>query len=129
MGRGPAGIATVVGLFAALAGCAELSLLKLYGPASGGPAWLELRSPHFLLSTDLAQDDAKRLLGEFETTYAAFTDVAFPSANPPSLFTELVVFRAHAEYNHFAPNENAIAYYTVGRNDAEPRPTVVMTGT
>jgi len=47
-------------------------------PKHGGPVWVELRGDHFVLSTDLPREEARRLLVAFEDLRAALLSAIAP---------------------------------------------------
>src|SRR4051794_12205211 len=54
-------------------------------PEHGGPAWVEIASPHFTLKTDLPESVARGRLDEFEESFQLLSERAFPSKDPPSI--------------------------------------------
>lgn len=114
-----------LGLGLVVAGILGVGLGSARG-AEGDQSWIELTTPHFRLYTDLTEGDARRVIGEFEATYAAFAQVAFAVNNLPPFATELVVFRSPREFEPFAPFKQAVGYFTSDRHDLGPRPTAVM---
>ncbi len=108
-----------------VAGCAHGTLTC---PARGGSAWSELRSPHFLLHTDLPTGEAGAALGEFEQTYRAFEALLFPSTAPPRDRIEVVLFSREEDFRELAP-AGASGYFLPHQNDdVETSPTIAMFG-
>jgi tetratricopeptide (TPR) repeat protein len=119
----------ILGL-ATLLGCAHV---PLGSPERGGHRWIEARSLHFTLRTDLSPRQARGALREFETTYAILENLGFPSLLPlrkkaaPQRI-DLVLFRSEADFQALAP-PGAAGYYTPHLNNhVDPRPTIVLHG-
>ena len=55
-------------------------------PATGGDAWYEARSPHFIIQTDTGAEAATELVGEYERLVAFFETVAFKANRQPDLY-------------------------------------------
>lgn len=108
--------------FALASGCGGISLVS---PASGDAAWRELRSPHFILRTDLGEADAAERLTEFERIYGAFEDVAYPHEPKPRGTIQIILFASEGEYERFSP-QGAAAFFTTSPNDPERPPTLVL---
>jgi hypothetical protein len=91
-----------VGIVAALAlgGCASA---RLACPERGGPSWLELRTQHFVLRTDLPSDEARRWMAQMEQTRASLLQAAWHGAAPPAGRIDVVLFRDLGELHDFAP--------------------------
>ena len=124
------GVLGVLGGLGALAACAHTPLVS---PAHGGHRWIEARSLHFTLRTDLSPRQARGALREFEQTYAILENLGFPSLLPlrkkaaPQRI-DLVVFRSEVDFQGLAP-PGAAGYYTPHlNNNVDPRPTIVLHG-
>src|ERR1700760_4601531 len=86
-------------LLSLLAGCAPRAARPLC-PAAGGSPWVRIESAHFVVFTDLDEEDA----------IAALT-LAFPGARLPTERTEVVVFRDKNEFRAFvAGNRNGVFF-------------------
>ncbi len=84
-----------VALFSLAAGCAHS--LSFRCPAEGGAPWLEIQSDHFELKTDVAGDQAARVIRELEMTRTAELG-AWDSALDPPVRLEVVVVRTTSEF-------------------------------
>ncbi|XXX76948.1 hypothetical protein WMF30_55805 [Sorangium sp. So ce134] len=104
-------------------GCAR----PLTCPAAGGPPWVELESPHFLLRTDLDEVEAKATIVQFERIYRAFERVAFPHEPKPSGLTHVVVFGDEDAFARIGPRGSG-GYLSHRGNDMEHVPTLVFPG-
>jgi tetratricopeptide (TPR) repeat protein len=107
---------------AALFGCASLKP-PLTCPKEGGAAWVEVKSKHFTLQSDLSEDKARDVLLELEQTYQAFNKLAFRSQNPPTDQIDVVVFDRAADYEEIAPPKTD-GFYT--HEDLDEHPTMVI---
>ena len=80
---GRAGRARVVGvglaLLASVSGCAA----AFRCPEQGGPAWRELASDHFSLSTDLDSEEAREAVRDLEDFRAMLIATAWPRLRAP----------------------------------------------
>jgi hypothetical protein len=101
-------------------------------PATGGPEWIEATSTHFTLRTDLAADDATRLVQDAEEILVRFTDVIdffLPPATGMGR-TSLVVLRTLPEYQALVvPWQQGHSGGTVGNfisKDERGRATIAL---
>ena len=101
----------------------------LRAPAAGGDAWLEYRSEHFRLMSDLPQRDALNVLAEYEHVYALLADATLHGASAPSFVTQAVVFRTAGELQPFVPANIAGVYEPHLPNEPEGEPTMLVSGT
>ncbi|WP_437742206.1 hypothetical protein WMF39_42590 [Sorangium sp. So ce1504] len=116
-------VSIAVVLVAMALGCAR----PLTCPAAGGPPWVELQSPHFLLRTDLDEVEAKEMIVHFERIYRAFERVAFPHEPKPNGLTHVVVFDDEDAFARIAPR-GAGGYLSRRGNDLEHVPTLMFPG-
>ncbi|KYF48057.1 hypothetical protein BE08_29960 [Sorangium cellulosum] len=96
-------------------------------PPRGGPPWVELTSPHFLLRTDLDEVEAKETIVHFERIYRAFERVAFPHEPKPNGLTHVVVFDDEDAFARIGPRGSG-GYISRRGNDMEHVPTLVFPG-
>src|SRR5215470_2015766 len=68
------------------------------GPAEGGQSWIEIRSAHYTLQTDLSADDARETALYLERTRAALLAAAWPHARPPEDSITAFVLRDDVEF-------------------------------
>src|SRR5262245_15146165 len=80
-------------LAVALTACNALSRKPFTSPANGGPAWTEVKSDHFVISTDLDASAARRISADLEATFSALADLGFASADKPKMKVHVVYFR------------------------------------
>jgi len=113
-------------LVALAAGCAATASLAC--PARGGPSWREVRSPHFVLRTDLPPREAQAALAEFEQSYQLFRRVAFPSTKLPDAPIDFVLFSREDDFRALAPT-GASGYFLPRQPDEiEATPAIAMFG-
>lgn len=96
-------------------------------PGRGGRSWRELRSPHFVLRTDVASGQARDILLEFERYYlriaaAVASDVQLRF--PPSAVIELVLFESKADLQTL--QALAGGFYFASPYDFVGTPTLAM---
>jgi tetratricopeptide (TPR) repeat protein len=81
-------------LFAA--GCAGPRVGR--SPAEGGHPWIEIRTAHYTLQTDLSPDDARDTALYLERTRSALLAAAWPHAQPPEDKIKAFVLRDDVEF-------------------------------
>jgi hypothetical protein len=114
---------------AALAGSSSCATLPAC-PARGGPAWHELRSPHFTLRTDLDESDARTTIDRLEEVRAAMLSAVWATAGDPPIRTEAIVLRSRSEFVAFQGESAAKGRIGGLRADAPPfPPAIVLSGT
>jgi tetratricopeptide (TPR) repeat protein len=85
-----------LGLFLLLAACA-------HAPRSNDPQnWLELRSEHFLVRTDLPEEDARKAVTDMELVRTALLGAGWHSNREPKARTPVVLLSTEAELHEFA---------------------------
>lgn len=67
-------------------------------PAEGGRPWIEIRTAHYTLQTDLSSDDARETALYLERTRAALLAAAWPHAKPPRDNLPAFVLRDDLEF-------------------------------
>ena len=67
-------------------------------PAEGGPQWIEIRTAHYTLQTDLSPDDARETALYLERTRSALLAAAWPRLPPPEDNIKAFVFRHDLEF-------------------------------
>jgi len=96
-------------LAAVLAGGCALSPVRPEGfvcPARGGPAWVEVRTAHFQLRTDLSEARARAFAAELEVIHASHR--AFFGGGAPAAVVPVTVFRTKRAYRAAGlPNRQA----------------------
>lgn len=116
----------------ALYGC--LGNQEIAAPSAGGGKWVELRSEHFSLVTDLSQRDGAKVISEYEHVYrllATATNLAAAqrSLELPSFTTNAIAFRNYDEIRQFVPPRVAGQYRPSLPNEIEATPTMLVYGT
>jgi hypothetical protein len=91
-----------------LLGCvhAPPSRLTIRCPIEHGPRWIELRSPHFVLRTDVSPEEAQKAIEGYERMFDRFaraTDLILPG-RLPSGQTSIVLFAYEAEFRAVVPD-------------------------
>lgn len=102
-------------------GCAR----TFRGPADGGPDWYEARTAHFRVRTDAGASEAERWAQDYERYYAVLANVAFPSADQPSGWAEVVLFANEDEYKEVAP-EHSAGFFRIGGPPHAPHAQLVL---
>ncbi len=87
--------AAAVALLSLAGGCAHSPSFRC--PAEGGPPWFEIQSDHFVLKTDVAGDQAERVIRELETMRTAELGAWDGALDPPARL-EVVVVRTTGEF-------------------------------
>ncbi|HVY28840.1 MAG TPA: hypothetical protein VHB79_19925 [Polyangiaceae bacterium] len=119
------GLALVAG--GLVASCLQQSVKS---PTQSGEPWVELKSDHFRVSSDIGEDEAARVLASFEETYGLLGRVVFGAdAELPSFTTDAIIFQHHEDMNEFVGQGFGGVYTTSLPNDVEPSPTVIASGT
>lgn len=116
----------------ALLGC--LGNSEISAPSAGGGEWVELRSAHFQLVTDLARRDATNAVAEYEHLYrllatATNLSTALRSMELPTFTTRAIAFRNSDELRQFVPPRVAGLYLATLPNEVESEPTMLVSGT
>ncbi|HXN40170.1 MAG TPA: hypothetical protein VN918_00180, partial [Myxococcaceae bacterium] len=78
------------------AGCAGPRVGR--SPAEGGHPWIEIRTAHYTLQTDLSPDDARDTALYLERTRSALLAAAWPRAKPPEDNIKAFVLRDDVEF-------------------------------
>jgi tetratricopeptide (TPR) repeat protein len=86
-----------------LPACALLGFSAPRCPAEGGPAWRELRSPHFTLMTDLPEDEAQRTIVHLERLRSAMLLLVWNGAEGPSNRFSVISLVSEAEFHEYLP--------------------------
>jgi len=86
------------GVFAVLiaAGCAGPRVGR--SPGEGGHPWIEIRTAHYTLQTDLSQDDARETALYLERTRYALLAAGWPHVKPPEDNIKAFVLRDDVEF-------------------------------
>lgn len=84
------------------AGCAA----PFRSPAQGGPAWRELTSEHFTLSTDLSGDDAQVAIRDLEEYRAALLATGWPGSREPDGRLRVVILARERDWREFESEHN-----------------------
>src|SRR5690349_9557014 len=95
-------LAFTASLAALSPGCAILRA-PLTPPSQGGAPWTEIASPHFTLYTDLEPAEGRIVLGQVESIYTAFKDVAFHAEVDPHHRIQVVIFAREKDYDALGP--------------------------
>lgn len=96
---------------------------------SGAAAWEELRSPHFVLVSDLSDEAAGRVIAGFEETYDLLGIAVFGRSVLPTFTTNAIVFESDTELHEFVGDGFGAVYKPSLPNDPEPAPTLLASGT
>jgi hypothetical protein len=124
--RSTAAVALLV--LSTLAGCSGTARNQSSSalPDSG---WLEVRTPHFLISTDLDRQMAEQVATEFESMFATLAEVGFNAAGqPPRTNINVVHFRRTRDFRELAPKRTGAFAMTRTGYDFENRSWMVLDG-
>jgi len=110
------------------AGCATLHPPPFSCPEKGGASWIEVRAPHFLLTTDLDRDNAEKLSVELEVMLDVLTRIGFESSSEPKAQISVVHFRNEEEYKAVAAKLSGGQVLWSGRHDFERAAFAVVEG-
>jgi tetratricopeptide (TPR) repeat protein len=94
-----------------------------------GEPWVELRSQHFRVVSDLGEEQANRVIGSFEETYGLLGKVVFGGSAVPSFETNALIFEHNQDLTQFVGDGFGGQYMPWLPNDIEPAPTVLASGT
>ncbi len=119
-------LAAVCGFLVAPPGCIVRPPLE--APSQDGERWIELRSQHFTLATDLEPEEATRAIRTFEHVYAVLARVIFGESRPPDFETQVVAFRSESEFRAFVPSPFGGRYVRRLPNDIDTSPTMLIFG-
>jgi tetratricopeptide (TPR) repeat protein len=113
----------------AVTGCASIRA-PLTCPKRGGPAWTEVTSEHFVLTTDAGPDEARRAVTELERTHAALAYLLQRPARPSSAKIEAVLFERKDDFLEMVAGNTSVSAYFTPRppGEIEPRSFMVMHG-
>lgn len=114
----------LVGAFAVLSfGCGKAGL-----SGTDGSAWRELRTKHFVMHTELDEDDAAEAINTFEKQYDLLSSMIFDTDEPPEYSTRVVIFESEQGYRKFGPPLSGGYYTTRIPGELESQPTMVLFG-
>jgi hypothetical protein len=88
------------------AGAASAALAIACRSAPIGQAWLEVKSPHFDLYTDLEQTAALDMAHALEESRAVLVRVAWKAASDPQGRTQVAVFADEDRFHQYVPNSD-----------------------
>ena len=108
------------------AGCVIRGSLKT--PSESGAQWVELRSKHFRLMTDLDAEEAQGVVRTFEHGYARLGRVLFGGDAVPDFETQVIAFRSEGEFREFRAAPLGGQYLSQLPNDLELSPTMLIHG-
>jgi hypothetical protein len=77
--------------------------------------WLEVGTPHFVISTDLPRERAVPLARSLESMRAALLACAWPGASEPSGRTNVVIFRRLVDFGRYSGMGPQVAGVAVSR--------------
>ena len=110
-------------------GCAHFQMAC---PHDGGPTWIEVKTAHVTLRTDVPREQAVAIARESEKIvlpFAAMTEFFLPSGSDVGR-TTLLMFAEHWEYEQLlTPRDGSEQYLELGRtvlSDGRANPMIVM---
>src|SRR4051794_32788015 len=80
-------------------------MLPVACPAHGGAPWHELRTPHFVLKTNVELESARGIARDFEAQRRIFTTGLFRVAASFEDPTEIILFNQQSELEGFSDPE------------------------
>jgi hypothetical protein len=114
-------------VLAVLAGCSGTA--RNQTPAPAGTGWLEVRTAHFAISTDLDREMAEQVAIELEAMFATLAEVRFnASGQTPRETINVVDFRRTRDFRELAPKRAGAFAITRTGYDFETRSWVVLDG-
>lgn len=115
----------LLGLGLALA-CSPTRTPPFTPPESGGPEWNELRSPHFVVRSDLPLREVRGMIEEFERMYTTLEDLVFPGVGVPAVPMSVLVLRSPEEFAMVAPPATAGFYLHRLYHDDDRLPSLII---
>ncbi len=119
----------LVAVFATLTlGCAA-NRPELTCPKSGGPAWTEVKSPHFVVQTDLSESAARQMAEDVEAARQALLAALGAPTDEGAAPVELIVFERDRDMTETTGQPNVKGYFTAHlASDLELQRVVVTAG-
>jgi hypothetical protein len=88
-------------------------------PPRSEQLWVEVRTPHFVLSTDQTRERALRTAKQLEEIRAMLLTAAWPKASDPMGRTQVVVFARPADFDRYTGLPAAVAGVSINRSGVE----------
>lgn len=114
-------------LLTALA-CGHARTPTFTGPEEGGPPWVEVRSPHFVIRSDMPIADVRLLIADYERIYGALEDLVFAGVQVPAIRTSVLALRRGAEFSALGMGGVKAVYIRRFYNDDERIPALIVEG-
>ena len=115
----------LLGLAIAIA-CGHARTPPFTPPERGGPEWNELRSPHFVVRSDLPVREARAIIGEFEHRYTVLEVLVFPGVGVPAVPMSVLILRSPEEFAAVVPPGTAGFYLHRLYNDDDRLPSLII---
>jgi hypothetical protein len=93
---------------------------------TSGAAWREIRSAHFVLSTDASSEETRDSLADFETTYETLRTILFAGDPGGARPVHVVLFAHSADLRRFLPAGTIAAFFPALPDDPESNPTMLL---
>lgn len=118
----------LVSLACAALGCAA-NRPELTCPKSGGPGWTEIKSPHFMLETDLPEPMGRKVALDMERSRAALLSLLGAPADEAATPIELVLFERERDFAAALGREDLHAGFLPGLpSDVEDQRVIASSG-
>jgi Flp pilus assembly protein TadD len=108
--------------------CGWFARHPLVYPEQGGRPWIEVRSEHFVLKTDLDEKQARGASAQLEEIFAALAELGFASADRPALEIDVVLFRSTEDAAQLLLKQAGAEFHPFGLHDFERRPLAILGG-
>lgn len=97
-------------------------------PGKGGPAWVQVRSPHFVVQTDLPVETAREIAADVETSRAALIAAMGAPPDDAAVPVQVVVFGRLADFEVIGPASASGVFSARLWADFELQPLIVTEG-
>ena len=120
------GLRIALGLLLPVAlGCSASQPRSAGGGKSEG-AWREIRSEHFVLTTDATGEETRESLADFETTYETLRAILFAGDPGGARPVYIVLFAHGADLRRFIPPGTIAAFFSALPDDPESKPIMLL---
>lgn len=108
--------------------CGHARMPAFTGPEAGGAPWFEVRSPHFVIRSDMPIEDIRLLIRDYERIYAALEDLVFPDVTVPAIRTSVLALSRHHEFAALGMRGVKAVYIRRFYNDDDRLPALIVEG-
>lgn len=97
-------------------------------PERGGAPWIELRSRHFVVRSDMAPADARAVITGYEQVHAALEDLVFPGVEVPAIPMSVLALRRRHEMTEIGADALSAVFIRRYYNDDDRLPALIVKG-